>query len=519
MQRLYFITTLVAITVVSALNVFFNYQIAWITDSLTEGNHLKFEQNILAILFVMGMMLLTEFVRQVCNQRFLNRVGYQIQATILGRILHGPGLIKQSEIASHISAIHNDSEMIKELHYETIFSLYQGLISFLFAGWALLSLDRQVALAVFLLTLIPIGLPYIFRGKMSQVQEGISREKASYQVLLNDILSGLLVIKNSGLGSLFLGKAENQYEAVNKMEDRRAVLKALLNVLTGFFFYLLTIVILYLGGRQILAGEMTVGALVAIYSIALELTMPINLIASSLSDIASVRSIRQKLLHSPSIYEEKPILSDKFETLEVANLSYEIEEKLIFNDINLVFRAGKKYLIQGESGVGKSTLAYLLSQQLENVEGVYLNGQPITHFNYDAWQSYMTFLPQQVKLFHDSIWNNLTFGRAASEAEVEALVHLFGLADRFPNKEAMESEVFDAASTLSGGQQQRVALIRGILAHKPILVLDESLSGLDDETFAVVEQALLNLQNITLLHISHRSLHPADYDEIITLGE
>ncbi|HFU4026163.1 TPA: hypothetical protein ACGO0F_001901 [Streptococcus suis] len=84
MQRLYFITTLVAITVASALNVFFNYQIAWITDTLTEGNQLKFEQNILVILLVMGMMLLTEFVRQVWNQRFLNRVGYQIQATILG---------------------------------------------------------------------------------------------------------------------------------------------------------------------------------------------------------------------------------------------------------------------------------------------------------------------------------------------------------------------------------------------------------------------------------------------------
>ncbi|HFU4026161.1 TPA: ABC transporter transmembrane domain-containing protein [Streptococcus suis] len=151
---------------------------------------------------------------------------------------------------------------------------------------------------------MPIGLPYFFKNRRERVQEGSSREKSSYQLLLNDILSGLVVIKNSGMSVFFLERAKNQYESINKMEDRRAVLTALLNVLTGFFFYLLTIVILYLGGRQILTGEMTVGALVAIYSIALELTMPINLIASSLSDIASVRSIRQKLLYYPSIYEE-----------------------------------------------------------------------------------------------------------------------------------------------------------------------------------------------------------------------
>uniref|UniRef100_UPI001290042D ATP-binding cassette domain-containing protein n=2 Tax=Streptococcus TaxID=1301 RepID=UPI001290042D len=92
-----------------------------------------------------------------------------------------------------------------------------------------------------------------------------------------------------------------------------------------------------------------------------------------------------------------------------------------------------------------------------------------------------------------------------------------GLGQRFASRQQLESELFDAESTLSGGQQQRLALVRTLLLHKPVLLLDESLSGLDVQTFAMVEKALLDLERTTVIHISHRSYHEADYDQIVVL--
>ncbi|MFH0402560.1 ABC transporter transmembrane domain-containing protein [Streptococcus sp. A23] len=203
MRNLHFIATLVAISLVAGLNVLFNYQIAGITDSLTSGDRAGFIVQIWQLLGILCLMLVAEFVRQVCNQRFLNRVGYKIQATLVNRFLQGPSLLKQSEVAERVSAIHNDSEMVKELYYDTLFSLYQGVVSFLFACLALFGLDSQVSIAILLLTLVPIGLPYLFQNSRQRVQEAISREKAVYQILLNDLLSGLAIIKNANRSQYF----------------------------------------------------------------------------------------------------------------------------------------------------------------------------------------------------------------------------------------------------------------------------------------------------------------------------
>lgn len=104
------------------------------------------------------------------------------------------------------------------------------------------------------------------------------------------------------------------------------------------------------------------------------------------------------------------------------------------------------------------------------------------------------------------------------EKKVFELLHQFGLAERFPSKESMLDEIFDEETSLSGGQQQRLVIIRVLLLEKPIVILDETLSGLDEETFKTVEQVLLAVKEQTLLHISHRSMYKENYDQVVTLS-
>ncbi|MER0122532.1 ABC transporter ATP-binding protein [Streptococcus sp. ZJ100] len=519
MKKGYFIITILAITIVAATNVYFSYQTSHIVDSVTQRDGTAFQQNVVWMLVAMVLLLGAELIRQICNQRFLNQVSYRIHQNVIARLLMGKGLMKRSEAGHYVSQVNNDIETVKDLYYDTIFSLYQGVISFVIASLALVVLDRKIAVVILLTSLLPVVIPYVFKTIRAQIQKRLSQEKAQYQAKINDLLSSLILVQNIGLSREFSEILTSQYHRINQEENRQATWKAIVNVLSAVPFYLTFVLILYLGGQAVFAGQLSIGSLVAIYTISLELSMPILLVAGAVSDMTSVGSIRKKLMESSMLpVVPASIKFSDFRDIELRGLVYQIEDKRIFSNLTLKFEAGKKYLIQGESGVGKSTLAYLLTQNTEQqVRGIYINGIETTQLSYQTVQSYMSFLPQKVSLFHTSIWHNLTLNRPVSEASVFEWLDRFGLSDRFPSRLAMEHEIVDADSSLSGGQQQRLVLIRNLLLEKPVLILDETLSGLDDATFSAVERALLEQENITLLHISHRTYYEQRYDRQIIL--
>ncbi|HEM4129414.1 TPA: ABC transporter ATP-binding protein [Streptococcus suis] len=203
MKKRHFMLTVVCITIVAALNIFFNYHISNIIDSLTAKDSLAFYDSILLIVGVVLLLLAAELVREISNQRFLNRISYKIKATLVGRILTGRGLLSQSETSGYVSKINNDIERVTELYYDTFFSLYQGLVSFLIASLALFSLDIQVSLTILLVSAIPLGIPYLVNTYRTKVEEAISLEKVSYQSKLQDLLGNLLLVKNNGLVQQF----------------------------------------------------------------------------------------------------------------------------------------------------------------------------------------------------------------------------------------------------------------------------------------------------------------------------
>lgn len=126
MKKLHFMLTVICITIVAALNIFFNYHISNIIDSLTTKDSLAFYDSILLIVGVVLLLLAAELVRQISNQRFLNQISYKIQATLVGRILTGRSLLSQSEVSGYVSKINNDIERVTELYCDTFFFTLSG---------------------------------------------------------------------------------------------------------------------------------------------------------------------------------------------------------------------------------------------------------------------------------------------------------------------------------------------------------------------------------------------------------
>ncbi|MEL5996285.1 ABC transporter ATP-binding protein, partial [Hymenobacter segetis] len=189
-------------------------------------------------------------------------------------------------------------------------------------------------------------------------------------------------------------------------------------------------------------------------------------------------------------------------------------------DINLTIKKGQTVALVGGSGGGKSTLADLLPRFYDPSAGqILIDGHDLRACSLHSVRDQMGIVTQESILFNDTIFNNIRFNTAATEAEVMeaariANAHEFIIA----SPDGYQTVIGDRGSRLSGGQRQRLSIARAILRNPPILILDEATSALDTESEKLVQEALQRLmQNRTSLVIAHRLSTVQHADEIVVL--
>ncbi|RLK62573.1 ABC transporter ATP-binding protein [Atopobacter sp. AH10] len=521
MRKFLFLTVLTCITAVSTLNVLFSYQIQFIIDALAKKDVDAFSKNILVMAFIMILLLIIEYARQYLNTSYLNKVGLDIHKTIISKVFHLDfRQFKEKSSGEYISILNNDIDRIKTFHYDAIISLYQGIVTFIIASMALFSLDSITAILIILVSAFPILIPYLFRHKTRSVTNKISDQQSQYNSYLKDFISGLLDIKNSHSSKLFVDNVNNKYKDVNTSVQDECQLTSLINVLIGLFFYGCVIVILLIGGQQVLSGAITIGALTSIIALSNELEMPINLIADNLSSINSVKDIKQSYDHQSNELVDVTHTASKLEALNrilLQNISYSINDHQLFKNFTYEFVRGHKYLIIGSSGKGKSTLAYLLTKNIEPDQGSILyNNLDSQQLSYADVQQHIALISQQSIIFTETLLNNLHLYQDLPVDQTQKLLQQFNLESRFKDLD----ELLIDDGNLSGGQKQRLLIIRALLQHKNFILLDESLSGLDKENYDLIESYLLNKKDLCVINISHRPTnHIEQYDAILNFDQ
>lgn len=319
-------------------------------------------------------------------------------------------------------------------------------------------------------------------------------------------------MRNSNQVKKFYNQLVAEYDEINKLINFKNILISLVNVLTGFIFYATIIIILYIGGKQALLGNASVGDIISIFTISTELVMPVNLITSSISNIQSVNDIKKDLSINNKVkfFDNKNKL--KFEKIEFRSTTCKINDNIIISNFTAEFERNKKYLIKGNSGSGKSTLALLMTKNREG-NNIFLNNKSLDNYTYNEIQNMITYVPQNVFIFKGSILDNITFYENAEDKDIIKLLEETSLEDKFKTISELREMKYDKkSSNISGGQKQRIAIIRAILQDKQVIIFDETLSGLDKDTYLQVEKLLLGMKNKTIIHISHRT-----YPETINL--
>lgn len=210
---------------------------------------------------------------------------------------------------------------------------------------------------------------------------------------------------------------------------------------------------------------------------------------------------------------------------EFDRVSLAFGDKPVLADLSLSIPAGKVTAITGSSGAGKTTIADLILGLYEPSSGeIRLDGCPLRSLDLARWRGMVGYVPQEVVLFHDSIFANVTLEdpsltRAAARAALEA-AGAWDFVSQLP--EEMESVVGERGTLLSGGQRQRIAVARALIHRPTLLILDEATSALDPETEAAIcrnLRALAARTGLTLLAISHQPAWVAAADKVYQLHD
>lgn len=298
----------------------------------------------------------------------------------------------------------------------------------------------------------------------------------------------------------------------------------------SLLFALALLLILVLGGRHVLAGQISVGTFAAFNVYLVQLIWPIIALGWVVNvyqrGIASLGRLNMIFAARPEIDDREvpaqPLTSLRGE-IEFRDLTFSYNGTPLLKNINLHIPAGKTVAIVGATGSGKSTLVNLIPRLYDAPPGaLLLDGVPIRQIPLKTLREHIGFVPQETFLFSETVRDNIRFGTpTASEQKVEEAAEISSVLPEiraFPK--GFDNLVGERGLTLSGGQKQRAAISRAVIRNPRILILDDSLSSVDTYTEEKILRRLTGVMaGRTTLLISHRISTIQHADEIIVLHD
>ena len=370
-----------------------------------------------------------------------------------------------------------------------------------------------------LITLITVPLVgqamKIFGRKLKKSGTVIQERLADINSLLQESIAAVRVVKSFVRERYEIERFRRQNELNFQAEMKNVQLSSLLTPTVEFLAAITVTIILWIGGYEVVQGEITAGSLVAFLTYAVNLANPVKRIGRIYGAVQRAMAAADRVF---DVIDMEETIHDR----EGAVPLPEIEGRVAVKDVSFSYKEGAPALSHvsleaspgqlvafvGPSGAGKSTIANLIPRFYEVNEGVIeIDGHDVRDVTLDSLREQIGIVPQETMLFSSSVRENIRYGRLdATDEEIEEAARAAN-AEEFILQlpEGYETKIGERGLNLSGGQRQRIAIARAILKNPRILILDEATSALDTESEKIVQAALDKLMvGRTSFAIAHR---------------
>ncbi len=388
---------------------------------------------------------------------------------------------------------------------------------------------RQPYIVIFISIFGVLGfiIPNALSKKLVIEKNEYSKNLEEITSVTKDLFSGFEVIKgfniSKKINKIFVKNSLN----VENSKRKCSILESIIKGFSVAFSVTIYLGVLILGGYLMYKKSISVGTAIIIIQLSTHIVGPVKTSISLINQIKSVSLIGKKvedILNVNNESEESEEIKSFRDCIDIKDLNFSYtKERNALKNINLKFERNKKYAIVGESGCGKSTLIKLIMRYYNEYEGkITIDNKDLNKIYSSDLYKTISMIQQNVFMFDDSIKENIRlFSNYSDESVIESCKRsgIMGLINRL--EDGIDSLVGENGNKLSGGEKQRIAIARALINETKILILDESTSALDNETAYSLEKSLLNLENLTMIVVTHKLIKNllTDYDEIIVMKD
>jgi len=427
-----------------------------------------------------------------------------------------------SRMSNDISVIQNALVTIPVALLRQSITLLGALAIILYLNWKLTGL--------ILLILPPLMIfARVFGRRLKVFSEKLQDQVAQAVVVLEEVMSSIKIVKS------FTREPYERNRFQEKIETafERAVDKLKISAFFGPFIlgltFLVSALLIWYGGYQVMQGATTPGELAAFFLYALIIAGPIGTFVRLYTQIQEAHGAIQRvyeILDTEPIVQnpENPVsLENITGSIQFENVSFGYQDTGVIHDVSFDVLPGQTVALVGPSGAGKSTIIKLLLRFFDPNSGtIRLDGHDIRTLDRKSFLSQIGLVPQETLLFGGTVRENILYGKLdATEAELEEAAQKANAHEFITNMEkGYDTIVGEKGTKLSGGERQRIAIARAILKDPKILVLDEATSSLDNRSESLIQEGLETLMaHRTTFIVAHRlsTIHKAD--QIIVLDK
>lgn len=479
-------------------------------DIAVERNMQQFIPMVLFSIFYFVMLGIFLYLQSLLSKRITCKIIKQIRTDVFkGIVSQSMGDFGKRNTADYLSIITNDVKMIEDNFLLPFFEVVQYTVIFISSFVLMIYFDVIVTIVVFVAITLMFLVPSLLGKELEKRQNTLSSQLADFTTKLKDILSGFEIIKSYSMKQYVIQKFDKENSDTIHTKYSVDKLFALNEGLSSFLALMVQIVVLFLSAYFIITERITVGTLLGMVQVSSNLANPLIMIFTNIPKIKSIQPIIEKLtvLSKYELNEVPKKQSATFNSVvSISNLSFAYEKQnRVLDKINLHIEKGKKYVIVGKSGCGKTTLVKLLAGYYTEYSGKILyDNTDLNMMNENDIVQLSSIIHQNIYMFNESVYDNICLHEDYSKESIDKAVKASGLNDVIEKlPEGLLYEAGENGSNLSGGQKQRIAVARALIRNKPILILDEGTSAIDMQTAYDIENHLLKIEGLTIITITH----------------